>query len=49
MLDDLLIGTAQVHARLTLAVARAMASDFGNCAEADAARSRWQYHDQLTP
>lgn len=50
VLDDLLIGTAQVRATLALAAATTMASDFGNRAEADAvAPSRWQHHDQLTP
>ncbi len=35
VLDDLLIGTAHVHATLALAAATALASDFGNLAEAD--------------
>jgi hypothetical protein len=38
VLDDVLIGTAQVHATLALAAATAMASDFRNRAEADAWR-----------
>jgi hypothetical protein len=36
VLDDLLIGAPQVHATLALAAATAMASDFGNRAEAEA-------------
>jgi hypothetical protein len=38
VLDDLLIGAPQVHATLALAAATAMASDFGNRAEAEAWR-----------
>jgi hypothetical protein len=38
VLDGVLVGTAQVHATLALAAATAMASDFGNRAEADAWR-----------
>jgi hypothetical protein len=37
--DDMLIGTAQVYATLALAPATAIASHFGNRAEADA----WRY------
>jgi hypothetical protein len=36
VLDDVLVGVAQAHA--TLALAAAMAADFGNRAEADAWR-----------
>jgi len=36
VLDDVLVGVAQTHA--TLALATAMAADFGNRAEADAWR-----------
>ena len=48
MLDDVLIGTAQVHTTLALAAATAMASDFGNRRGRRMAPSRWHHHDQLT-
>jgi hypothetical protein len=38
VLDNVLVGVAQAHATLALAAATALASDFGNRAEADAWR-----------